>query len=155
MADIVLSPRQKYRLMLLDGIEKALQLSVKDNPKGMWKYLRGLAFLLSRYMPEEIRKEVVNIIEIVKEREKSIKEDKQLSSTEKEAKLKEVYEQFGQELFDYLAWVITHSPVVGMDIEGALFVHVESVEDINELGEIMKKMKYEVEAVEGPPTPEE
>jgi len=148
MADFYLSPRQKYRLMLLNGLEEAIKLNVKGDPKAFWRQVRSLIMLLSRYMPREVRNEVINIVKNVKEQEKQIKEDKTLSTKEKEAKLNEIYQENAQELLDYLSWVVVHSPVVGMDVEGALFVNVKTIEDLRKIGEEIKNLKMEVEMVE-------
>ena len=149
MAEFYLSPRQKYRLMLLNGIEEAIKLNVKGDPKAFWRQVRSIIMLLSRYMPREVRKEVIQIVKEVKQREKEIKEDGNLSSKEKEAQLNEIYQENAQELLDYLSWVVVHSPVVGMDVEGALFVNVKTIEDLRKIGEEIKDLKMEVELIEG------
>lgn len=142
-------PRHKYRLMILNSIEKAIQLNVQGDAKAFWRQVRSVIMLLSRYMPSEVRSEVSKIVEKVKEEENKVKNDSSLSTREKEAKLNELYQEYAQDLLDYLTWVVVHSPIVGMDVEGALFVDVENIEDLRKIGEKIKNLKMEVEMNEG------
>lgn len=151
MGDYVPSPRQKYRFMLVDGIEKALNYLTQERPKAMWLQLRGMVMLLSRYMSDDVRERVLKLIEEVNRTKKEIEDNAKLSTAEKEARLNKLYEEKGMELYDYLSWVVTHSPVIGMDIEGAILVDVESVEDLKRLGEEMRRMhKVELDDSPGP-----
>jgi len=149
MADYVMSPRQKYRLMILDALEKAMALDVQDKHKAFFKQIRNLIPLISRYLPKDAKEEMVKILAKLDKDVKAIRENSKLSSTEKEAKINELYEEAGHDLYDYVVWTITHSPIIGQDIQGSLLAGAKSVDDLTEHGKKIRSLKQEVVYFEG------
>jgi len=148
-----LTPRQKYRLMVLEMIEKANDLDVRGDAQGFWKVTRNMVPLLLRYMQPDVKKKVGEILDEVETKEKKIKENKSLSPTEKEARLKDMYYKHAQDLYAWLVFTATHSPIIGQDVEGAILMDVNTIEDLKEEARKIREATTKLEVFESGGTP--